>query len=383
MRQSVYNFFSVPFELEKFIVFGFFICLDAYLFYFTFLPLRLLFGLFQLVVRRRPIRSAHLMDMIRALSVIVTVVFVIWMCDYSKAYHYIRGESTLKLYVMYNMLEVFDRLCCSFGQDIQSAMTFMISDLDIGKSSRKHVTGKVYIHACIALVMNAAYTCIHSLIQLYRVITLNVALNSSNNALWTLLVSNNFVELKGSVFKKFASDNLFQLACGDVVERFQLVVFGILIYMQNARAAVFGGAEVFLISITLLAEVGVDATKHAFVTKFNNIKSQVYGDFKEKLCENLTSVRNNESFLDNTSSVSRQIGFVEVPLIALSIRVMIQSMPSVLPLESVPAFITYTLGYCCLFALKLLLSIIIVGYSSKKLRVKKEIINQTETVDSG
>lgn len=74
MRQSVYNFFSVPFELEKFIVFGFFICLDAYLFYFTFLPLRLLFGLFQLVVRRRPIRSAHLMDMIRALSVIVTVV---------------------------------------------------------------------------------------------------------------------------------------------------------------------------------------------------------------------------------------------------------------------------------------------------------------------
>ncbi len=44
-------------------------------------------------------------------------------------------------------------------------------------------------------------------------VTLNVAINSHNNALLTLLISNQFVELKGSVFKKFEKDNLFQIAC--------------------------------------------------------------------------------------------------------------------------------------------------------------------------
>jgi transmembrane anterior posterior transformation protein 1 len=41
--------------------------------------------------------------------------------------------------------------------------------------------------------------------------TLNVAINSSNKALLTIMMSNNFVELKGSVFKKFDKNNLFQV----------------------------------------------------------------------------------------------------------------------------------------------------------------------------
>ena len=45
------------------------------------------------------------------------------------------------------------------------------------------------------------------------VLTLNVAINSFNNALLTLLLSNQFVEIKGSVFKRFEKENLFQLAC--------------------------------------------------------------------------------------------------------------------------------------------------------------------------
>ncbi|KIH51007.1 hypothetical protein ANCDUO_18910, partial [Ancylostoma duodenale] len=43
--------------------------------------------------------------------------------------------------------------------------------------------------------------------------TLNVAFNSHNQALLAIMMSNNFVELKGSVFKKFAKANLFQMAC--------------------------------------------------------------------------------------------------------------------------------------------------------------------------
>jgi transmembrane anterior posterior transformation protein 1 len=43
-----------------------------------------------------------------------------------------------------------------------------------------------------------------------------VAFNSHNQSLLTIMMSNNFVELKGAVFKKFGKPNLFQMACSDV-----------------------------------------------------------------------------------------------------------------------------------------------------------------------
>ena len=53
----------------------------------------------------------------------------------------------------------------------------------------------------------------HVLVMLYQLISLNVAINSYDHALLTLLVSNQFVEIEGSVFKKFEKDNLFQITC--------------------------------------------------------------------------------------------------------------------------------------------------------------------------
>ena len=47
----------------------------------------------------------------------------------------------------------------------------------------------------------------------FQVVTLNVAVNSYSNALLSLLMSNQFVEIKGTVFKKFEKENLFQMAC--------------------------------------------------------------------------------------------------------------------------------------------------------------------------
>ena len=54
---------------------------------------------------------------------------------------------------------------------------------------------------------------VHTLVMVYQTISLNVAVNSYDHALLTLLMSNQFVEIKGSVFKKFEKDNLFQITC--------------------------------------------------------------------------------------------------------------------------------------------------------------------------
>lgn len=56
------------------------------------------------------------------------------------------------------------------------------------------------------------------MVLFFQMVTLNVAVNSYSNALLTLLISNQFVEIKGSVFKKFEKENLFQLSCSGRLE---------------------------------------------------------------------------------------------------------------------------------------------------------------------
>src|ERR1700723_948944 len=74
---------------------------------------------------------------------------------------------------------------------------------------------------------------IHTSMFVFQVVTLNVAVNSYSNALLSLLMSNQFVEIKGTVFKKFEKENLFQITCADVVERFQLWLMLMIIAMRN------------------------------------------------------------------------------------------------------------------------------------------------------
>lgn len=57
------------------------------------------------------------------------------------------------------------------------------------------------------------YVFLHSMLFLLQATTLNVAINASNASLITIMMSNNFVEIKGSVFKKFDKNNFFQVKC--------------------------------------------------------------------------------------------------------------------------------------------------------------------------
>ena len=44
-----------------------------------------------------------------------------------------------------------------------------------------------------------------------------------------------FVELKSAVFKKFDKNNLFQLSCADVRERFHLIVLLLVVVVQTMK----------------------------------------------------------------------------------------------------------------------------------------------------
>jgi len=52
---------------------------------------------------------------------------------------------------------------------------------------------------------------------------------------YTLIKFFKFVELKGSVFKKFDKNNLFQVSCSDVRERFHLFVLLFIVVLQTMK----------------------------------------------------------------------------------------------------------------------------------------------------
>ncbi len=74
------------------------------------------------------------------------------------------------------------------------------------------------------LIVNV-YVILHSGLYFLHVATLTVVINSADETLITVLILNNFAEMKSFVFKKFDSNNLFQLACSDITERFQMMLF--------------------------------------------------------------------------------------------------------------------------------------------------------------
>ncbi|KAG0297886.1 hypothetical protein BGZ98_000382 [Dissophora globulifera] len=66
-----------------------------------------------------------------------------------------------------------------------------------------------------------------------KMVKLSVAINSFSIAVWIMLISNKFVEIKGSAFKKSKKENSFQLSCTDVVDSFQVSVYVVITVMFN------------------------------------------------------------------------------------------------------------------------------------------------------
>lgn len=159
---------------------------------------------------------------------------------------------------------------------------------------------------------------LHSTTLFYQVITLNVAVNSYSNALLTLLLSVQFVEIKSTVFKKFEKESLFQLTCADVVERFQLWLMLVIIASRNLveigvwslsgiESGSGGGSSASILPksftifpewtgqvmgpflLVLGSEMLVDWLKHAYITKFNNTRPAVYERFLDVLCKDYYS----------------------------------------------------------------------------------------------
>jgi hypothetical protein len=129
--ERVSNFLSMPLAMEKACVlrfhiatcfhasvprtqiigFGFILCFDSFLYTFTILPIRFFPAFLRFVVQSLsfsppPIPASQKADILRMALLASSVLILIPLTDASKIYHSIRGQDTIKLYVIFNALEV-------------------------------------------------------------------------------------------------------------------------------------------------------------------------------------------------------------------------------------------------------------------------------------
>ena len=347
-RLKIIEFAAVISQIESFLMVSSLVCLDRFLFYFTFFPYRILVGLihlFECFIRRRNVDASRYCDLVQGMLLVGTVV-LLYPLNTAALYHFIRGQNVLKLYVILSILEVLDRLSASFGHDILDATYSAFHHGSVKKS---------FFHFIISLLYNTIHCCI---LYIWAV-TLNVAVNTQSSSLLTLLVSNQFLELKSTVFKRFRSDNLFQVACGDVVERFQLSLMLLFTFLHNVNFDVNSVGWPFweALSWIWLSELIVDWIKHCFLAKFNNIPHQDYRNFRRVVSQDVLLRDRQGEVIDHTR-VCRRLGFVALPQVSFIIKTMID----VAPAWSVEAVLLCSAFYLTLIALKMCVRINLLGY---------------------
>uniref|UniRef100_A0A673NBH2 Transmembrane anterior posterior transformation protein 1 homolog n=1 Tax=Sinocyclocheilus rhinocerous TaxID=307959 RepID=A0A673NBH2_9TELE len=344
-RERVYTCMRIPRELERLMVFGFFLCLDAFLYVFTLLPLRTLLAFLRLLTipccglgGSRFLQPAQVCDLLKGLIMVLCYSMMHYV-DYAMMYHLIRGQSVIKLYIIYNMLEVADRLFSSFGQDILDALYWTATE----PKSRKRAHIGVIPHFFMAVF----YVFLHAILIMVQASTLNVAFNSHNKSLLTIMMSNNFVEIKGSVFKKFEKNNLFQMSNSDIKERFTNSVLLLIVCLRNMEQFSWNSDHLWVllpdVLIVIMSEVAVDIVKHAFITKFNDITADV------------------RAYTDYSDSVARRMGFIPLPLAVLLIRVVMSSVK----IQGALSSVCLLLFYLGLITMKVLNNIVILGKSCR------------------
>ncbi|PIG90299.1 cytomegalovirus gH-receptor family protein, partial [Aspergillus arachidicola] len=269
-------------------------------------------------------------DILKGLLMIATCAVLMYF-DASRMYHWIRGQAAIKLYVIYNVLEVSDRLFAAVGQDV-------LECLFSREALERRPNGRSKVFRPFGLFLLAlAYTVVHATALFYQVMTLNVAVNSYSNALLSLLLSNqcggalsalayahhhasrnivetgafNFIGNLGSSFtRQSTSTNSTPLSTPPrtmssiLPQSFTIVPSSIIASFSHVNSFLPTLAQVlgpFL--VVLGSEMLVDWLKHAYIGKFNNTRPAIYKRFLDILTKDYYTNAFGDQNLTHVSDV--------------------------------------------------------------------------------
>ncbi|XP_055905297.1 protein TAPT1 homolog [Eupeodes corollae] len=384
-RQKIYSFMKIPREVEKFMGYGVIQCADSFLYIHTFLPIRFFLAIWAVIsrpianclgLRRRTqklLTPAEICDLLKGV-IWIACTFLMLSVDTNRIYHIIKSQSIIKLYIFYNMLEVGDRLLSAFGQDTIDALFWTATE---PKNKKREHFGLIP-HIIFALI----YVVLHSFLIMFQATTLNVAVNSNNKGLLTIMISNNFVELKGSVFKKFDKNNLFQLTCSDVRERFHLSVLLFIVVIQTMKEFNWSATQFYVMLpdciYVLITEILIDWVKHAFITRFNELPVDVYREYTISLAYDMTQTRQKHAFSDHSDLVARRMGFIPFPLGV----VLIKAIHSAVSFDNCAAIVLFFIAYLTLMGCRILNTICALGKACELMKQHQEEKNNSTPASS-
>ncbi|KAL6050637.1 Transmembrane anterior posterior transformation protein 1 [Balamuthia mandrillaris] len=366
------DFVFVPYTLERMILYGMFICLDSFLFVFTVLPIRAVIALWKLIVGKK-LHAIQKVDLLK-MMLIVMGFLLLRLLDIPRLSNFIRKESLLKLKILFTLLELMDRLLCSYGLNILGSLFWAVNQ-PLERVKRGYTW-----HFVLAII----YTAVHSTFLLFHIAVLDVAMAGKNNTLLTLLILVQFAEMKSAVLKEFDEKKLYDMSCGDITERFQLIVYLVLLFFHNMdkhsndsiwdlgfaimRTAWMKPLLVAL-SIVYVSELLVDWIKHTSVINFGSLSANIYTKFSYKLSHKLSNVPSADFLTDRTQTVARDMGMMPLPLAILVLKVMSDWMPDAFSLVSI---VTVAVCYALLLLLRILsgyiLCLFIQSYSGRNRR---------------
>ncbi|KAJ6899024.1 LOW QUALITY PROTEIN: protein POLLEN DEFECTIVE IN GUIDANCE 1 [Populus alba x Populus x berolinensis] len=364
-RERVYDtIFRLPWRCELLIDVGFFVCLDSFLSLLTIMPTKILMILWRFRSARqfKKPSAAELSD-IGCFIVLASGVVLLGQIDISLIYHMIRGQGTIKLYVVYNVLEIFDKLCQSFGGDVLQALFNSSEGLANCSSENmrfwilRFISDQLWLFQISFFLILSIYSFLFfglTMAWIYfpekekstdmlsflfgsltipQAITLSTCIVAHNNALLALLVSNNFAEIKSNVFKRFSKDNIHSLVYSDSIERFHISAFLSAVLAQNILEAEGPWFESFLLNALMVffCEMLIDIIKHSFLAKFNDMKPIVYSEFLEELCNQTLNIQT-----ENTDSRKRTLTFIPLAPACVVIRVLTPVYSAHLPPSPLP-----------------------------------------------
>ncbi|GFR40182.1 hypothetical protein Agub_g740, partial [Astrephomene gubernaculifera] len=360
-RERVYNFLlHVPYQLERLIFFGMLLLTDSFLGIFTLLPLRCAAALLQLLrgalaplrprrhgrwwgsrQHHRPTNTAastapgavaaaaaadssasaappapaprlsgsQLYDML-CLAILFGATAVLRAVRPGSIYYWLKDITSefLKMSVLSTAFDISDKILSNFGNDVLAALSGTCTQVLAGRKPVGHLAADAAVAAVIVTL--------HALTLMCQALIVAVALNSSRNGLVALLIANNFVEIKSTVFKKWDSTRIWALVCADAVERFHLLVvlsFVVVEEMDSAGSWRPPPDYLRVCGLMLLAELGIDVVKHAVLGKFNDVRPGIYREFHQELCA--------KSLAAQSHSSPRLLNFHHLATAALGLRI--------------------------------------------------------------
>jgi hypothetical protein len=375
------EYIRLPFVVEYVVNHGIISCLSCLLYELTFMPISAAKGIWKrfLSNNRSEMTFVEQSDFVRCSILFMAVVIMNASIDFSAVYHYIRAQSLLKLYFIFNMMEIIERLVRSWGNDLVDGLIRSM----VMRTGRSGFFG-TFGHAVVVLV----YTLVHAYIHFWRVMIISVAVLA--NDMLIVLVTNNFNELKGTVFKKIEPRSLYPVITSDVVERLYLFIDVLLMLFRMAtspqRSKMPFGEVSYWIAVMIGLEIITDWLKFLCVSKFNQIDNSVFWQYCRIHKEDILNSRNEEvrpipplvqkGFVSPSHLPARRMNFMPMPLAVLIVCNLM--LPNLVGAEPLSLWTFRILVISALFLVKMGVDWFLIGdamHSDRTSQISEKLLN--------